>query len=110
MKTAVITQTQLKTAKVLVRKGRTDRSEYTLEEKTTMIGKSGSATIKLKGWFAPKLAAKITRRDDNSYYVGAADEVPNVNGHRIVRPAQLSAGDIIEVADVCLEFLYQDSI
>jgi hypothetical protein len=108
MKTAELTQTQLKTAKILVRKGRTDQREYALEENTTTIGKSGSATIRLKGWFTPKLAAKITRREDNSYYVGALGKVPNVNGHRIVRPARLSPGDIIEVAGVCLEFQYPD--
>ena len=38
------------------------------------------ATVKLKGWFAPKAAAQITRRDDNTYYIGAADKTPSVNG------------------------------
>ena len=53
------------------------------------------ATVKLKGWFAPKVAAQINRREDNSYYIGAADKVPSVNGQAIGHPTKLSSGDII---------------
>lgn len=99
---------RVRVATLVVRKGRTDQREYMLTDKLTVIGKSAMATIKLKGWFAPKAAAQINRREDNSYYVGAADKVPTVNGHRIIRPAQLSTGDVIDVAGVRLEFQYRD--
>jgi hypothetical protein len=66
------------------------------------------ATVKLKGWFAPKVAAQINRREDNSYYIGAGDKVPSVNGQPILHPAKLSSGDIIEVAGIELEFVYRD--
>jgi pSer/pThr/pTyr-binding forkhead associated (FHA) protein len=103
-----IAPARLKVATLVVRKGKTDQREYTLTDKLTVIGKSALATIKLKGWFAPKAAAQINRREDNFYYVGAADKVPAVNGYPIVRPTQLLTGDVIEVAGVRLEFQYRD--
>jgi hypothetical protein len=98
----------MKVATLVVRRGRTDRGEYNLNDKLTVIGKSSLATVKLKGWFAPKVAAQINRREDNSYYIGAADKVPHVNGKPIDRPTILTSGDLIEVAGIELEFLYRD--
>jgi hypothetical protein len=91
-----------------VRKGSTDRHEYTLTDKLTVVGKSAMATVKLKGWFKPKAAAQINRREDNSYYIGPADKVPSVNGTPITRPTKLESGDVIEVAGVELEFIVRD--
>lgn len=99
---------RLKVATLVVLKGKTDRKEYALTDKLTVIGKSAMATVKLKGWFAPKAAAQINRREDHSYYIGAADRVPSVNGEPIARPVKLSSRDIIAVAGVELEFLYRD--
>jgi pSer/pThr/pTyr-binding forkhead associated (FHA) protein len=99
---------RLKLPTLLVRKGRTDRKEYTLSDKLTVIGKSALATIKLKGWFAPKVAAQITRRDDNSFYIGSAERVPSLNGTAIAQPSKLSSGDVVEIAGIVLEFVYRD--
>lgn len=99
---------RLKIPTLIVKRGRTDRGEYSLTDKLTVIGKSAMATVKLKGWFAPAAAAQINRRDDNAYYVGAADKIPNVNGQPIVKPVKLSSGDVIAVSGVELEFVYRD--
>ncbi len=99
---------RLKIPTLVVKKGRTDHREYALTDKLTVIGKSAMATVKLKGWFAPKAAAQINRRDDNAYYVGAADKIPNVNGQPITKPTKLSSGDVIAVSGVELEFVYRD--
>jgi len=99
---------RLKVPTLVVRKGKTDQHEYTLADKLTVIGKSAMATVKLKGWFAPKAAAQITRRDDQSYYIGAGDQVPSVNGQLIPHPIKLSPGDVISVAGVELELVYRD--
>ncbi|HEX5425665.1 MAG TPA: FHA domain-containing protein [Candidatus Acidoferrales bacterium] len=99
---------RLKIPTLVVKKGRTDHGEYSLTDKLTVIGKSAMATVKLKGWFAPAAAAQINRRDDNDYYVGAADKIPNVNGQPIVKPVKLSSGDVIAVSGVELEFVYRD--
>lgn len=105
---AQVAPARLKVATLVVRRGKTDQREYTLTDKLTVVGKSAMATVKLKGWFAPKAAAQITRRDDNSYYIGAADKVPNVNGQPIARPTKLSSGDVIEVGGIELEFVFRD--
>jgi predicted component of type VI protein secretion system len=99
---------RLKVPTLVVRKGKTSRKEYTLSDKLTVVGKSAMATVKLTSWFAPRAAAQINRREDNSYYVGAADKVPSVNGQPITNPRKLDSGDLIEVAGVELEFVYRD--
>jgi predicted component of type VI protein secretion system len=99
---------RMKVPTLVVRKGKTDQREYVLTDKLTVVGKSAMATVKLRGWFAPKAAAQIHRRDDNSYYVGAADKVPSVNGQPITHPTKLSPGDVVEVAGVELEFVVRD--
>jgi hypothetical protein len=103
-----VAPSRLKVATLLVRKGRTNQKEYALNDKLTVVGKSGMATVKLKGWFAPKAAAQITRREDHSYYIGAADKTPNLNGIPITHPTVLSSGDVIAVAGIELEFVYRD--
>jgi pSer/pThr/pTyr-binding forkhead associated (FHA) protein len=105
---AQIAPARLKVATLVVRRGRTDRQEYTLTDKLTVIGKSAMSTVKLKGWFAPRAAAQINRREDQSYYIGAGDKTPMVNGQLIARPTKLAPGDFIEVAGTQLEFVYRD--
>ncbi len=105
---AQVAPARIKVATLVVRSGRTDQREYTLSDKLTVIGKSAMATVKLKGWFAPKAAAQINRRDDQSYYIGAADKTPNVNGLPITQPTKLSSGDVIDVAGIRVEFVYRD--
>jgi pSer/pThr/pTyr-binding forkhead associated (FHA) protein len=106
--TSQVAPGRVKVPTLIVLKGKTDQREYMLNDKLTVVGKSGMATVKLKGWFAPKAAAQINRRDDNSYYIGGADKIPTVNGQPITRPTKLSSGDIIEVAGIQLEFVYRD--
>ena len=105
---AQIAPSRMKIATLVVRRGKTDQQEYTLTDKLTVIGKSALSTVKLKGWFAPKAAAQINRREDQSYYIGAADKTPMVNGQLIARPTKLAPGDFIEVAGTQLEFVYRD--
>lgn len=91
-------------ATIVVQKGKANQREYMLMDKLTVIGKSEMATVKLRGWFAPKVAAHINRVDDNSYHIGPASKVPSVNGRLAPRPTKLLPGDIIEVAGLRLEF------
>jgi pSer/pThr/pTyr-binding forkhead associated (FHA) protein len=94
-------------ATLVVVSGNTDQHEYLLTGKLTVIGKSDMATVKLKGWFKPKVAASINKRDDG-YYIGTADKVPTVNGQSISGPTKLNEGDLIEVAGVKLNFVFKD--
>jgi predicted component of type VI protein secretion system len=105
---AQVAPARQKVPTLVVRKGKTSRREYTLNDKLTVIGKSAMASVKLMGWFAPKVAAQVSRRDDQTYYIGAGDKVPSINGWPITQPKKLSPGDIITVAGVEMEFVYRD--
>lgn len=92
---------------LVVMAGKTDQPEYQLTGKLIVIGKSDMATIKLGGWFKPKVAAQINKRDDG-FYIGKGDKVPSVNGVPIGAPQRLNEGDVIEVAGVKMNFIFRD--
>ncbi len=92
-----------------VMSGKTDQPNYTLTGKMTVIGKSDMASIKLKGWFKPAVAAAINRHE-GKYLVSASEKkiVVKVNGQAISGQHQLNDGDILEVAGVQMTFGYAD--
>jgi pSer/pThr/pTyr-binding forkhead associated (FHA) protein len=92
---------------LIVLGGRTDRKEYQLSDRLTVIGKSDMASVKLRGWFAPNVAAQI-HKHENGYYLGLGDKVPQVNGETIIGPTRLNDGDIIAIGRVRLSFLYRN--
>jgi pSer/pThr/pTyr-binding forkhead associated (FHA) protein len=98
---------RMKVPTLVVMGGSTDQKEYVLTNKLTVIGKSGMATVRLKGWFKPAMAAQINQRDDG-FYLGPGDKVPTVNGHTIPGPVRLSDGDMIEVSGVRLNFVFRE--
>ena len=89
--------------------GRTDQEKYVLTGKMTMIGKSGMASIKLKGFFAPTTAALISKRD-NKYFISPSESKARlkINGEDVVSQRELNAGDVIEVGKVKATFSFQD--
>jgi pSer/pThr/pTyr-binding forkhead associated (FHA) protein len=93
--------------RLVVLRGRTDQNAYLLSSKLTVIGKSEMASVRLKGWFAPKAAAQINKREDG-YYISQADRIPKVNGQPVTKLTKLDEGDTIEVAGVQFSFLYSE--
>jgi FHA domain-containing protein len=87
--------------------GKLDQEEYPLTSKLTVIGKSAMATIRLRGWFKPKVAAQINRLE-GGYFLGAGDETPSINGKPIGGPTPLAHGDLIEVCGVKLKFVIHE--
>jgi pSer/pThr/pTyr-binding forkhead associated (FHA) protein len=85
--------------------GKTDQNKYLLTGKMSVIGKSDMASIKLKGWFAPKMAAIISKRD-NAYVIAASEQniKVKINGEQIAGQKNLSDGDMIEVAGIKMTF------
>jgi hypothetical protein len=98
---------RVKVPTLVVLSGNTDQKEYVLTNRLTVIGKSGMATIRLQGWFKPRMAAQINQRDDG-YYLGPGDKVPSVNGRPIRGPVRLNDGDLIEVSGVRLNFIFRE--
>jgi len=89
--------------------GKTDEREYPLTSKMSVIGKSDMASIKLKGWFAPRMAAIISKRD-TGYFIAASEKKTKVkiNGEEISGQKLLADGDTIEVAGVNMSFALQE--
>jgi pSer/pThr/pTyr-binding forkhead associated (FHA) protein len=98
---------RLKMPTLVVLSGGSDQKEYVITNKLTVIGKSKMATVRLKGWFKPQLAAQINQRDDG-YYVGPGDKVPTVNGTPIPGPLRLNDGDLIEICGLRMNFVFRD--
>ncbi len=90
-----------------VLRGRTDQKEYRIAGKLTVIGHSPMATVRLRGWFTPEVAAQINKHEDG-YYLGRGDRIPKINGVSITGLTKLKDGDLIEVGRVRLNFLYRD--
>jgi pSer/pThr/pTyr-binding forkhead associated (FHA) protein len=87
--------------------GKLDQEEFPLTSKLTVIGKSSMATIRLRGWFKPDVAAQISRLEDG-YYLGLGDKIPTINGKAIGGPTLLSHGDLIDVCGVKLRFVVNE--
>ncbi|MGZ4816433.1 MAG: FHA domain-containing protein [Terriglobales bacterium] len=89
--------------------GKTDQHQYVLSGKLTVIGKSDMASIRLKGWFAPKVAAVINKRD-GKYFIAASekDVKVKVDGQEISGQKELGEGNLIEIAGVKLSFSFTE--
>ena len=95
-----------KVGTLIVVGGNTDQMEYSLTSKLTLIGKSPLASVKLKGWFAPDVAAVINK-GEASYQIapsGRGRRRARINGQPLAGPQDLREGDLIEVAGVKLQF------
>jgi predicted component of type VI protein secretion system len=88
--------------------GKTDARSYVLG-KMCVIGKSDMASIKLKGFFAPNMAALINKRD-GKYFIAASEAKIKVkiNGQQIAGQHEMNEGDVVEVAGIKLSFGYQE--
>jgi pSer/pThr/pTyr-binding forkhead associated (FHA) protein len=83
-------------------------AEIKLTKKLTIIGKREDADIKLKGAFAPKVAAMISKKPSGFSILPSEEKSKvKVNGDQISKQTDLSDGDIIEVGSVKLVFSAQ---
>ena len=107
MKTdAVGGKTTEKVGRLTVVSGETDRKEYELTGRLTLIGAEDTATVKLTGWFAPKDAALISRRG-SAYFISLPDGAKKitVNEEAVQGQKQLHDGDTIIIAGVHFQFV-----
>ena len=88
--------------------GKTDRTEYLLTGKLSMIGKSAMASVKLKGWFAPDVAAVINKREASYQIAPSGKRGAKINGQALAGAQDLREGDLIEIAGVKLQFTYRE--
>ena len=96
-------------AMLTVTHGKTDQAQYVLSSKLNVIGKSEMASIKLKGWFAPKVAAVINHRE-HKYFIAASEKnvKVRVNEALITGQHELHEDDVVEVAGVKMTFTFAE--
>jgi pSer/pThr/pTyr-binding forkhead associated (FHA) protein len=90
---------------LLVVAGQTDKNEYKLPARVSVVGSQDTAVVKLTGWFAPKVAALISR-NETAYVISLSEESKKVlvNSASIQGRSDLKDGDLIEVAGVKMYF------
>lgn len=103
-------ETKTQIACLVTQAGRTDQPEYILTSKIYVIGKDSSATIRLKGWFLPRVAAIITRRGARHFDIAPSENtgVTKVNSQSLTAPRELNEGDVIQIKKVQLRFHYRE--
>jgi pSer/pThr/pTyr-binding forkhead associated (FHA) protein len=92
----------------LVIEGSADQKDYELKERVSAIGKEDGSTIKLKGFFAPKLAALVNRRKEGYFLTPSGSKELKVNGKEIDHRYDLKDGDIVEVGNLKLQFYLKE--
>ncbi len=86
--------------------GRADRSEYRLDAHTSLIGKSKSSLVRLKGWFRPDVAVAITR-NSQGYVATLLGGQVLINSRTAIGRHELKDGDMLDVHGLILEFRTQ---
>jgi pSer/pThr/pTyr-binding forkhead associated (FHA) protein len=92
-----------KVGKLIVLRGKTRATEYVLVSPTSIIGKSAGAAVRLKGWFAPKMAAIINKQGE-SYFLSSIAKKTFVNGQPVTGRQELKDGDLLTLGRVMMQF------
>ncbi len=90
--------------KLVVVKGRTTEQEYLLTTQTSIVGKSKSATVRLKGWFTPQICAFITKQGDSYFLTRGQEKKLFVNGQALAGRHELRDGDVLAVGKAEFRF------
>jgi pSer/pThr/pTyr-binding forkhead associated (FHA) protein len=88
--------------------GRADQAEYHLEARTSFIGKSDTALVRLQGWFKPSVAVAIARHD-HGYVATVLHGKTLINSQPLSGRHPLKDGDVLRVSGLTLEFGLRDN-
>ena len=102
-KTAAAPMRSTRVGKLTVLKGKMSAKDYLLTSPTSAIGKADQCALRLKGWFAPKFAATITKVGENYHFSPTIKKV-SINGQPLTGKVELKDGDLIAVGRVQLQF------
>jgi predicted component of type VI protein secretion system len=87
--------------------GRADHPEYDLDAHTSLIGRSGNALVRLRGWLKPSVAVAIARSGDG-YVATRVGGRPQLNDEPLTGRPRLQEGDLLQVGGLMLEFAWKD--
>lgn len=83
--------------------GKAEKPEYRLEGRTSLIGTSAEAAIRLQGWFKPKIAVAIAR-NGVGYVATHLEGKTRVNDQPLAGRHDLKDGDVLHVSGLTLQF------
>ncbi len=92
----------------IIIEGSTEKRDYPLKDRITTIGKDDSALIRIKGFFAPKVAALVNRRREGYFINPSGSKDLKVNGQVMAQRHDLKDGDIVEIADLKMQFYLKE--
>jgi pSer/pThr/pTyr-binding forkhead associated (FHA) protein len=84
-------------------KGPADKSEYSLEGHTSIIGKANTSLVRLQGWFKPNMAVAITR-NVQGYVATSLGGTTLINDQPMIGRHELKDGDVLDVSGLRLAF------
>jgi pSer/pThr/pTyr-binding forkhead associated (FHA) protein len=86
--------------------GSAERNEYLLAGEFAAIGKSKEAEMRIRGFFAPGIAALLQRVDDGRFFLSPPERgvKPRINGVKIGERTELQNGDTIRAGGVTMLF------
>jgi pSer/pThr/pTyr-binding forkhead associated (FHA) protein len=87
--------------------GHADRAEYDLTGNTSLIGRSGAAVVRLRGWFKPTVAVAIARSGEG-YVATRMGGRSRVNDAPLTGRHWLEDGDLLHVGGLTLAFAWKD--
>ena len=89
--------------------GRCEQDQYDLGAHTSLIGRSDTALVRLRGWFKPSVAVAIAR-SGNSYVATPLGGKTLINEERLDGRRILQDGDMLNVSGLILEFCWKDGV
>jgi len=101
--TVSVTPTLDRVGVLRVVSGPAEHSEYDLDAQTSLIGRSTTALVRLRGWLKPDVALAIARTPDG-YVATRFGGKTLVNNHPLRGRHHLKEGDILSVSGLTLEF------
>jgi pSer/pThr/pTyr-binding forkhead associated (FHA) protein len=87
--------------------GESAQSEYRLDERTSFIGKSEAALVRLRGWFTPRAVAAI-EQTEHGYALMPLSSKVRINSARLNGSRELKDGDLLEFSGLTLRFQLTD--
>ena len=93
------------TAAVMLHGSDATQHRYTLDKVNFSIGKARDSDVGIGGWLAPRVAARIQRRNDGFYLLPGRRGRVRLNDQRVARPVRLNDGDRFSVRGIALQFL-----
>lgn len=84
-----------------------DRSIYLLKEAIFRIGRSTTCDLHTSGWFSPRVAVEIQRKEDGYYLVSRRGGRVFRNGKAAAASIKLADGDSLRVRNLSMNFFHR---